>query len=107
MATLTLQQVPVTGLAAVTFVTADALGDEVKATASAALLVKNDSAGAVTVTVTSPGTVRGLAIEDPQVVIAAGDMGAVPLVRAVFGDPVTVDYDDATALTVAAIEIAR
>lgn len=107
MATLTLQQVPVTGLAAVTFVAADALGDDVKATACAALLVKNDDTVSHTVTVTSPGTVRGLAIEDPQVVIAAGDMGAVPLVRAVFGDPVTVDYDAVTSVTVAAIEIAR
>jgi hypothetical protein len=107
MATLTLQQAPVTGLADLVFDPADALGDDVPAAAGAALLVRNDDGTSKTVTVTTPGTVSGLAIEDPQVVIAAGDIAVIPLVSRVFGSTVQVAYSAVTSVTVAAVQVAR
>lgn len=106
MATVTIQQAPVTGLAAVAFDPADALGDEVTSGPGVVLLVRNDDAVSHTVTVTTPGTVRGVAIDDPQVPVAAGDMAAVPMVRAVFGVTVAIDYDAVTSVSVAAVQVA-
>lgn len=108
MAVLSVQQVPVSGLAGISFAAADVAGDDVAAGVSSAVLVKNDDTVAHTVTLTTPGTVSGLAIEDPSISIAAGAIGAFPLAGRVFGSPVMVDYGGAvTGVTVAAIQLAR
>ena len=71
MATLTTQQLAHTGLLA-TYSAANGGGDQVLATDGTFLHVKNGSGAPITVTVDTPGTVDGLAIADPDTVIAAG-----------------------------------
>ncbi|NIJ10623.1 hypothetical protein FHU38_000967 [Saccharomonospora amisosensis] len=105
MAVLSVQQVPITGLAAVTFTAADVAGDEVPANRGVLLLVRNDDTLAKTITVATPGTVRGLAIEDPQVSIAAGTIGAISVVRSVFGATAQITYSAVTSVTVAAVVV--
>lgn len=107
MATIPVQQAPVTGLDTVVF--AAAVGpDSATSGVCTVLLVKNDDAAAKTVTVVSPGTVSGLQIEDPAVVVPAGEIGAVPLVGRVFGATASWDYSpDVTNVSVAVVQLDR
>lgn len=103
MALLTTQEIPVVGEDAVTFAAADVAGDSVTATAGALVLVRNGSAAAITLTVTTPGTVEGLAIQDPQQSIPAGATGAFPVVTRVFGATMAWTYSAVTTVTVAVV----
>lgn len=107
MAALTVQDAPVTGLDSVTFVAADVAGDTVDSGAGVVLLVKNDDVSAHTATVDTPGTVSGLAIENPGLTVAASDQGAIPLPTGVFGATASITYDAVTSVTVAAIRLTR
>jgi hypothetical protein len=107
MATLSVQDAPVSGLADVQFDAADVGGDEVATGAGVVLLVSNGSGSTRTVTVETPGTVRGLSVEDPDVVVPAGATAAIPMVRAVFGALAQITYDDETSVEVAAVKVAR
>lgn len=72
MATVATQVVPVTGLTPA-YSAASAGGDKVAPSDRTVLHVKNGSAGAVTVTLVTPGTLQGdLAIADRAVSVAAG-----------------------------------
>lgn len=86
MATLALQDAPVAGLAAVTWTAASAGGDEAPTGSNVLLLVRNGDASPHTLTIVTPGTVDGIAIEDVTVVVAAGADGAVAL-QDVYRDP--------------------
>jgi hypothetical protein len=64
----------------VAFSAAAAGGDTCATGSDVKLLVKNDSASAVTVTITTPGAVDGdLAIADRAVTVGAGAIKAVPV----------------------------
>lgn len=85
MAELAPQVVDHDGLS-VAFSAAAAGGDSCKVTDEKnTLVVKNDSAGSVNVTLITPGDVKGLAIADRVVAVAAGAVALVPL---------TLDYQD-------------
>lgn len=87
MAELTAQTVDADGLS-IAFAAASAGGDSHKVTDdNARLVVRNDSAGAVNVTLVTPGDVSGLAIADRVVAVAAGAVAIVPLTR-LYRDPV-------------------
>ncbi len=108
MATLPVQQVPVRGLANVAFAAANAGGDDVPSGVASALLVRNTDATAKTVTITTPGTVDGLAIEDPAVIVpATTGFAVIPLVGRLYGASVLIAYSAVTGVTVAAIQLAR
>lgn len=108
MATLTIEDAPVTGLDSVTFVAATLAGDEAPTDVGTALLVRNGSAGTLGVLVATPGTVRGLSIEDPQIDVPAGEVGVIPLIRAVFGSLAQITYPGGvTSLEVAVVRLAR
>lgn len=103
MATLTTQDIPVAGLASITFDAATASGDEVITASGMILLIRNDDAAAKMITIDTPITVRGLDVENPTITIAAGDTGAFSIIRNVFGRPAQITYDAVTNLFVAAI----
>lgn len=71
------------------------------------LHVKKSGAGACTVTLQTPGTVRGQAIADPTVVVPAttGDRMIGPFPVDLFSDTLNVTYSEATGLTHAAIHL--
>lgn len=108
MATLTVQDVPVLGLSPIVFDAADAsLTDDVATGAGVALLVRNDDTVSHTATIDTPGTVRGLQIQNPDLVVAAGDLAIIRLASQVFGASAVITYDDVTSLFVAAVKLAR
>lgn len=108
MATLTIEEAPVTGLDDVTFQAADNLGDDAPTGAGLALLVKNTDTASKTVTITTPGTVRGLTIEDPQLSVPANTgLAVIPLLRSVFGSSASITYSAVTGLSVAVVRLAR
>jgi hypothetical protein len=71
------------------------------------LYVNNASAGTVTVTVTTPGTVKGLAIGDVAMAVAAGKHAILPLADVFRGSDgrAAVTYSAVTSVTVAAFEL--
>ncbi|MCM2390194.1 hypothetical protein [Streptomyces albipurpureus] len=86
---------------------AAALGDTAPTGPGRFLYVANGDASSHTVTITTPGTVSGLAIPDVAVVIAAGKSAVIPL-AGVFRGPngrANVSYDAVTSVTVAALEV--
>lgn len=95
--------------AAPTFVAATAGGDTAVTGAGVVLLVKNDAASAVTVTIATPGKVNGLDIADRNVTVAAGAIHAIPL-GSDYTDPATgrasFTYSSATTVNVAVIRVA-
>lgn len=62
---------------AITFTAAGGSGDTVPCEAGTLLLVRNGSGAPVNVTVTTPGTDQGLAVDDLVVAVAAGATTAV------------------------------
>ncbi len=110
MALLTTQTVSRTGLAA-TYAAAAAGGDTFSPGQHTFLHIKNASAGAITVTVVTPGTTSGLAIADVAVSVPAttGDRMIGPLGGSLVADPATglgnITYSAATSVTVAIIDV--
>ena len=104
-----IQAATVAGLNPVAFTAPDALGDTVDP--GTILLVQNDSAGVVTVTVQTPGDVNGLAIAENAVAVAAGAMCAIQLDAHTYQRPngsadagkVYVDYSAVASVTRAVI----
>ncbi|HVK21373.1 MAG TPA: hypothetical protein VM677_08435 [Actinokineospora sp.] len=109
MAVIAAQSVPVIG-AEIVWSNAAAGGDEVPVGNGRILLVRNGHTAAQTATLATPGTARGLAIEDPSKAITAnGGIWSVPLVdeyRNGVGRA-TLTYSAVTALQVAVLEPAR
>lgn len=107
MAALTTTVVPLTG-AAVSFSAAAGGGDTCQTGTGVLLLVKNGDAASHTVTLTTPGTVNGLAIADRTVTVAAGAQEAIPVTND-YRNPVTgraaITYDAVTSVTVAVIRV--
>lgn len=109
MAILAVTNVPVATGVTVATVPAASGGDEAPTGPGRFLYVKNASAGSVTVTVVTPGTVSGLAIADASLVVAAGASGIIPLAN-IFANalgraPIT--YSAVTSVTVGVFELAR
>jgi hypothetical protein len=106
MTALTPQVVSIAGTAP-TYNAAGAGGDTVPAGERTWIHVKNGSASPITVTVTTPGTVSGLAIADVSVSVPAttGEKLIGPLPTSLFGDPVQIAYSAAASVTVAALQI--
>lgn len=72
MATRATETIAAAGTEA-TYHAASETGDKVAAVDGTVLHVKNGSAGSVTVTLVTPGTVDGLAIADREVAVPAGE----------------------------------
>ncbi len=106
MTALTVQNVPAAGLTGVTYATATA-SDTAPTGAGHALLVRNTTAGALSFSVTTPGTVDGLAIADagPHSVAATTGFAVVPLVGRLYGATATIT--DGTGLQYAVVKLAR
>lgn len=70
------------------------------------LLVHNGAGSSVTLTVTTPGTVSGLAVADDAIVIGAGAIKPIPLSKALFANDngqAALGWSSATSVTVAVI----
>lgn len=108
MAELTVQNIAITGLEA-TFAAAAGGGDTFKNDGRTFFEVNNASGGDITLTFTTPGTVGGVAIADPTVVVTAGERRHVgPFDPSIFNNSsglVAVSYSGVTTLTVAAIRL--
>jgi hypothetical protein len=108
MAVLVVQDAPVSGLANITLVAATAGGDVAPSGIGVALVVKNTDAATKTITITTPGTVSGLAIADiSQIVPATTGIGVFPLVGRVTGALAQISYSAVTGVTVGLIRLAR
>lgn len=105
------QPVPITGLNGIALTAPTLEGDVVEVGAQNTLLVLNESAGVVTVTVQTPGDVNGLAIQENAVAVAAGAMLAVALDKTTYArangsvdaGKAYVDYDAVGSVTRAVI----
>ncbi|WP_340382322.1 hypothetical protein U5640_36380 [Streptomyces sp. SS7] len=111
MADLTTTKISVaTGLVdvAAAATAANAGGDTALVGPNRFLYVNNGSGSSVTVTLTTPGTVSGLAIADPTYAVAAGKHAIIPLTNVFRGalGRVAVAYSAATSVTVRPFELA-
>lgn len=109
MAVINAQSAPVANGLEVVFSNAAALGDEVPVGNGRILIVKNGDASAKTVTVATPGTVKGLDIAEASKAITAGGIWVLPLADE-FRNSVgraTVTYSAVTSVTLAVVEPAR
>lgn len=108
MAVLTVQTIAIAGLEP-TYAAAAGGGDSFPNTGDQFLHVKNGGVGDVTVTLTTPATVEGVAIADPTVVVTAGEDRMIgPFPPSIFNDGngrVAVGYSGVTSVTVAAIKL--
>ncbi|MEW2631785.1 hypothetical protein AB0903_09030 [Streptomyces sp. NPDC048389] len=88
-------------------VAAASLGDTAPVGPGYALVMFNDDAAPHTATIATPGTVDGHAISDATLVVAAGDVGMIPLTKIFRGanDRAAITYDAVTAVTVAVIKL--
>lgn len=110
MADLSLIPVPVaTGIidVAAQAVAAAALGDSALTGPGRFLYVANGDASAKTITVATPGTVKGLAVADASLVVAAGDHAIIPLTDVYRGATgrAAITYSAVTSVTVASFEL--
>lgn len=110
MADLSLISVPVgAGIADVAgqAVAAAAGGDTAPVGTGRFLYVNNADASSKTVTIATPGSVKGLAIADATLVVAAGDHGIIPLNNVYRGATgrAAITYSDTTSVTVAPFEL--
>jgi hypothetical protein len=73
------------------------------------LYVMNGDASSHTATVSTPGTVSGLAIPDVAVVVPAGESAVLPLASVFRGTNgrASITYDAVTAVSVAVFELER
>lgn len=108
MATLSYQQAEVLG-AAFTMAAADVAGDQVAPATHGAVLVTNDDASPIVVTVAVPGTTEyGQPEPDFTVDVPAGESRLIGPFGADLADEdglVSLSYDSITSVTVAAISI--
>lgn len=109
MATLAVQNITTTGLAA-TYATATATtGDQFLAASGTFLHVKNANAGSVTCTLTTPTTVDGLALADRDIVIPTATDRFVAVPDWLYRDPTsglaTVVCTPAASVTIAVVRI--
>jgi hypothetical protein len=106
MATLTKQEVTRGGLE-VTYGAAASGGDEFVNTGSEHIRIKNDDSSTHTVTIITTATVDGLAVDDRQVSIPAGEERAIgPFPPKVYNNSssmVQLTYDDVTSVTIAIV----
>ena len=108
MAELSVQVSDIDGLEA-SYVAAAAGGDTFKNDGKTVLHVKNGSGGDITLTFTPPGTVAGVAIENPTCLVTAGEERFCgPFEPSVFNNSsglLAVGYSGVTSLTIAAIRV--
>lgn len=110
MAALTVTDVPIDGgvadLAGAAVAAAGG-GDTAPCGQGRFLVVFNGDASPKTVTITSPGTVRGLDVENPATVVAAGDTAVIPLPALLAGanGRASITYSAVTSVTVAVCEL--
>lgn len=106
MANLTTQTIAVgSGLADLEAALGAAAGGGDTAEVGSGLLfaVKNGDASSKTITVSTPGTYKGLAIPDVALVVAAGKLGLLPLSQELFQGAdgrAAVTYSAVTSVTV-------
>lgn len=110
MANLTVTDIPIDGgLADLegALVAAASGGDKAPVGAGRFLIVKNGDASSHTATIASPGTVKGLDVENPALVVAAGDIGMIPLPSILAGTDgrAAITYDAVTSVTVGVGEL--
>jgi hypothetical protein len=109
MANLTVTSVPIDGgLAdlAGAAVAAAGGGDTAPVGPGRFLFVANGDASPHTATLATPGTVKGLDIENPALTVAAGEYGIIPLPSILAGTNgrAAITYDGVTSVTVAVLE---
>jgi len=108
MAVLTVQPVSLTGLTP-TFPAAAGGGDEFSNDGRTLFRVKNGGGGSITVTFTTPKSIKGVAIADPAITVAAGaEMYIGPFDPEIFNAAdgnVDVAYSGVTTVTVAAVRL--
>ena len=107
-AALTVQEISLTGLNP-SYVAAEGDGNSFTNLGDVFIHVKNASGGSITVTVQTPATVQGVAVEEvPVSVPASGERMIGPFPPSVFNQSdatVYVDYSAVTSLTVAAVKL--
>ena len=71
------------------------------------LVLFNGDASPHTATIATPGTVDGHAVSDATLVVAAGEIGLIPLTNLFRGtnDVAAITYDDVTSVTVAVLKL--
>lgn len=112
MATLATQNISLAGLADALAAAAGG-GDAFTPDKETFLRVNNASGGAITVTVVTPGTIRGIAEADPQISVPAGQSRMFgPFPPELFGDPAnaglaSITYSGVTSLTIGAFKLAQ
>jgi hypothetical protein len=109
MAQLATTLVPVNGGVSITdaLVAATAGGDTAAIGAGRFLVIKNGDAGSHTATLTTPGTVSGVAVAEVAVVVAAGKTSTIPL-DSIFKTSIgraQITYDAVTSVTVGVFEL--
>lgn len=91
-----------------TFSAADAAGHIITNSGRMLLYVKNGGGGSINVTITTPGSIDGLALPDKVVAVGAGAEkiigGLAPNVYNATDGTIAVAYSGVTSVTVAAIE---
>lgn len=111
MATLSVTKVPVDGGLTVATDPATSTGDEAPVGANRFLYVTLAAAatGTPTVTIATPGTVKGLTIEDVSHTMAAGQVWLLPLTSEFRGSNgrAAITYSAVTDLSVAVFELER
>lgn len=107
MALLTVQDVPAVGIDNIAFTAATA-SDTAPSGGNHVLVVKNAGAGATTVTITTPGTVDGLAIADiVRTVPLTTGLGVIPLIGRLVGATATIVASPITSVSLAVLKLAK
>jgi len=108
MATLSVQTIPLAGVKP-SYTAAAAAGDEFANNGRTFLHVKNSSVSAITVTLTTPASIDGVAITDPTISVPGGEERMIgPFPQSIFNNAngrVAVGYSAVTDVTVAAFSI--
>lgn len=110
MADLTATEVPINGGVAdiASALTAAASGgDTAPIEPGVFFYMTNGDASPHTATISTPGTVNGLAIADATLVVAAGDSGVIPMSRVFRGATgrASITYDAVTSVTVGVFKL--
>jgi hypothetical protein len=86
---------------------ADGLGDTAQTGPGQVFVMANGSGVTRTATIATPGTHKGMAIADGQLVVPAGDIGLIPLTGIFRGanSRAAITYDNAVGLTVGVFHI--
>lgn len=107
MALIAVQPLTTSGLAP-TLAAASAGGDAAPIGTDYYLVVRNGGGASVTVTVVTPGTIKGLAIADTALVIPAAGEGFIPM-DSIYRNPATgradITYSAVTSVTVGVLSV--